>query len=153
MSLENLVGGEKETIVLKNGKAKFDVYPLTIKDIGILIKKYSQRLEKFKGKDIDFMSLLEEAPEMVEDILKMGTRDEVKDVGKLAVGIQIRALDVIWTLSELDADYLGKLGARLLGVLKQTGLSLTPMMGSENGKEPSQELLKNSLQGDTVIKT
>lgn len=152
MDLSDLVGEDKVSIKRKRGEP-FDVYPLSIANIAVLLKKYSNKFGEFKDKQVNATSILEEFPEIATEVLAMGAKCKVSVVANLPIGIQIKALEAIWELSELDMDHLGKLGTRFLEMLGGIGKNVEKKMNSSNGKKPSEESLKNLSQEVTNSKT
>ncbi|NOQ30246.1 MAG: hypothetical protein GQ570_03890 [Helicobacteraceae bacterium] len=125
MSLADLVTqNEVVTIKVKNKKVDVEVYPLTIGDIGLLLKDYGTQVESLFAGTTSTAALLQKAPELVAGIIAYGTRnpEEIEHAKQLSFGNQVKILKAIWALTEVEPEELGNMASHLLeGILQVAG--------------------------------
>lgn len=122
----------------------FEVFPLTLDDIGALLTKYRTHVEELLGGDVNIDSILKDAPDFAAEIIALASREPlemaVKTVQGLPFSTQVIALNEVWGLTVYDPK---ELMAVINGLLSSMGAAELPTSLKTDKKakkpDPSQE--------------
>lgn len=136
MALKDLVIQPK---TLKFPSGEITVYPLTMKDIILLLQEYAPEMGNVMDGKVDWGKMIVEAPAFVSTLIAHAVRepDGVELVAQLPFSVQLIALQTIWDLSAIDGDMLGKLVLRMAAGMQKLNAQL---------KEQNVELLRQSVE-------
>ena len=141
MALADLVTSQKGKTVPTVG-GSFQVYPLTLEDIGVLLSSYRPQVGGLLGGDIDVDSRLKDAPDFAVDIIALASREPmdmaVKQVSKLPFSTQVVALHEVWGLTVYDPKELMAVINNLLSSMGVTELptNLKPAEAAIEAESP-----------------
>lgn len=112
MALKDLIP-QPET--LKFPKGELTVYPLTMKDVIVLLQRHSVEMGQLMEGKVDLSKLISEAPAFVANLITISAHEseDLELVAQLPFSVQLIALQAIWDISAVDGDMLGKLVLRL----------------------------------------
>lgn len=112
MALKDLI---PQAEVLKFPKGELTVHPLTMKDVIILLQRYSIEMSALMDGKVDLAKLIAEAPAFVASVITMAAHEDedIELVARLPFSVQLIALQAIWDASAVDGEMLGKLVLRL----------------------------------------
>jgi hypothetical protein len=108
MGLKNLVIPET---TIRYGEEDITVTGLDMEGIVILLQEDEETFRSlFEMDDLTLMKLIKIAPNFVAKMIATaaGEPNEVAQVKKLPLGIQLKLLEAVWELTVLDMDELGK---------------------------------------------
>lgn len=113
MSLaEIIIPSETIVFVSPSGEeSSFEVTGLTIEGLVYLLQEDRENLAAlFEGGIRDFNSAMKFAPEFCAKLVAQaaGEPGQWKKVQKLPIGVQLKALNAVWKLTNFTADELGK---------------------------------------------
>ena len=128
MSIRDLVA---PSLTVKVGDGGFEVRGLSIADVANLMDGYTQELAALFDGDVTIADLVKTSPGFVAKLIASaaGEPDAVDAVERLPVGVQIRALEAIWELTEVSTDQLGNMLGQALVALE----GLNASTGSAEG--------------------
>lgn len=150
MSLRDLVD-RKSVIKDEKSGIEFEVRGLSLEDLVMLLENHKDALIRIFGANdgdgTDFTALIAEFPQFIAAAIAYaaGEHDIEKDVVRLPVGVQLRAIQEVWELSSLDIDTVGKLATSLLeGVSKLNAGNLDLLRNSLPTGSPLLQTVRNS---------
>jgi hypothetical protein len=140
MSLRDLV--DRKATIQVTDEISFEVRGLSLEDVVLLMENHKDALISIFGKPdgADFQELLRRFPNFIAAAIAYAADEHEleKEVQKMPIGVQLRAMQEVWELSSLDVETLGKLATNLLaGVAELNSDKLVALKeglktGSEN---------------------
>jgi hypothetical protein len=135
VALKDLVVQPK---VLTFPTGEVTIYPLTMKDVIMLVQQYAPEMNTVMDGQVDWAKMIVQAPAFVSALVAQAAREpESADiVATLPFSVQLLALQTIWDLSSVDGDMLGKLVLRMAAGMQKLNSQL---------REQSVELLRQDV--------
>ncbi len=144
MSLKNLVIPEKS---VEFGGEKITVTGLDMEGIVILLQEDEEMFRSlFELEDLTLFKMLKIAPDFCAKMIATaaGEPNELEQVRKLPLGIQLKLLEAVWELTVLDMDDLGKVMGYLAEAVKGISAGLVSETETSESTDPQPAPLKSS---------
>jgi len=151
MSLAELVSRGEEVTLPGATNQTVTVYPLTLEDIGLLLKDYSESMNGLLGGKIAPREIIKDTPKLAAAVIAYGTKNptELELARQLPLGHQVTLISKIWELSGVKPADVGKTVSHLLQGLLEAARNVNMQEVREAGTLFSQNKQNSSSAKDT----